>query len=117
MRRLDPPVGQRHARRLGPSTSPSAGASGTATGRTLAVTVTGKQVTPAPARSTSRSAQTLTLTVTSDHDDQLHAHGFEVEQDVKAGVPTTVALKGNEPGVYEVEMHHPELKLLSVAVR
>ena len=32
-------------------------------------------------------------------------------------MPTTVALKGAEPGVYDVEMHHPELKLLSVAVR
>jgi hypothetical protein len=61
--------------------------------------------------------QTLTLTVTSDHDDQLHAHGFEVERDLKAGTPTVVALKGTVPGVYEVELHHPPLKLLSVAVR
>lgn len=61
--------------------------------------------------------QTLTLTVTSDHDDQLHAHGFEVETDLKAGIPTVVALKGTVPGVYEVELHHPPLTLLSVAVR
>jgi len=99
------------------STSPSAGASGTATGRTLTVTVTGKQVTPAPATVDLAVGETLTLTVTSDHDDQLHAHGFEVERDVKGGVPTTVVLKGAEPGLYDVEMHHPELKLLSVAVR
>jgi plastocyanin len=96
--------------------TPSSG-SGTSTGRSLAVTVTGKQVTPAPDTVDLAVGQTLTLTVTSDHDDQLHAHGFEVERDVKAGVPTTVALKGAEPGVYDVEMHHPELKLLSVAVR
>ena len=99
-----------------PSASPSAGRS-TATGRTIAVTVTGKQVTPAPATVDLAVGETLTVTVTSDHDDQLHAHGFEVEQDVKAGVPTSVVLKGAEPGVYDVEMHHPELKLLSVAVR
>ncbi len=99
------------------STSPSAGASSTATGRTLTVTVTGKQVTPAPATVDLAVGETLTLTVTSDHDDQLHAHGFEIERDVKAGVPTTVVLKGAEPGLYDVEMHHPELKLLSVAVR
>ena len=96
--------------------TPSSG-SGTSTGRSLTVTVTGKQVTPAPDTVDLAVGKTLTLTVTSDHDDQLHAHGFEVERDVKAGVPTTVVLKGAEPGVYEVEMHHPELKLLSVAVR
>jgi plastocyanin len=99
------------------STAASGGASGTATGRTLTVTVTGKQVTPAPATVDLAVGETLTLTVTSDHDDQLHAHGFEIERDVKAGVPTTVVLKGAEPGLYDVEMHHPELKLLSVAVR
>ena len=99
------------------STSPTGGASGTATGRTLTVTVTGKQVAPAPATVDLAVGETLTLTVTSDHDDQLHAHGFEIERDVKAGVPTTVVLKGAEPGLYDVEMHHPELKLLSVAVR
>jgi hypothetical protein len=99
------------------STSPSGGASGTATGRTLTVTVPGKQVTPAPATVDLAVGESLALTVTSDHDDQLHAHGFEIERDVKAGVPTTVVLKGAEPGLYDVEMHHPELKLLSVAVR
>jgi hypothetical protein len=101
----------------GASASPSGGASGTATGRTLAVTVTGKQVTPAPATVDLAVGESLALTVTSDHDDQLHAHGFEIERDVTAGVPTTVVLKGAEPGLYDVEMHHPELKLLSVAVR
>jgi hypothetical protein len=57
------------------------------------------------------------LVVTSDHDDELHAHGFEVEQEIKAGVPATIALTGKEPGVYEVELHHPALTLLTVAVR
>src|SRR5690242_16743306 len=100
-----------------PSASPTGSTRGAATGQTLTVTVTGKQVTPAPATVDLAVGETLTLTVTSDHDDQLHAHGFEIERDVKAGVPTTVVLKGAEPGLYDVEMHHPELKLLSVAVR
>ena len=120
MRRLDPRVGQRHAGRLGvrpASTSPTGGASGTATGRTLAVTVTGKQVTPAPATVDLAVGETLTLTVTSDHDDQLHAHGFEIERDSRPACRRRCVLKGAEPGLYEVEMHHPELKLLSVAVR
>ena len=59
----------------------------------------------------------LTLTVTSDHADQLHIHGFEVEKYLVAGTPTTVTLTGAQPGVYEVETHHPELRLMKIAVR
>ena len=47
----------------------------------------------------------------------LRSHGFEVEEDIKAGVPATIALTGKDPGVYEVELHHPALTLLTVAVR
>jgi hypothetical protein len=57
------------------------------------------------------------VVVTSDHADELHAHGFEVEQEIVAGVPATITLTGKDPGVYEVELHHPALTLLTVAVR
>ena len=98
------------------SSTPSATTS-TSTGRTIAITVTGSTITPAPAQVDLPVGQILTLVVTSDHDDQLHAHGFEVEEDIKAGVPATIALTGKDPGVYEVELHHPALTLLTVAVR
>ena len=98
------------------SSTPSATTS-TSTGRTIAITVTGSTITPAPTQVDLPVGQTLTLVVTSDHDDQLHAHGFEVEEDIKAGVPATIALTGKDPGVYEVELHHPALTLLTVAVR
>ena len=98
------------------SSTPSATTS-TTTGRSIAITVTGSTITPAPAQVDLPVGQTLTLVVTSDHDDQLHAHGFEVEEDIKAGVPATIALTGKDPGVYEVELHHPALTLLTVAVR
>lgn len=55
--------------------------------------------------------------VTSDHDDELHLHGFDVEDMLKAGVPTTVTVTGKDPGVYEVETHEPPLRLLKIAVR
>ena len=89
----------------------------TGAGRTLRVTITGRTVTPAPSQVRIRPGETLTLVVTSDHDDELHAHGFEVEKELKAGVPTTLVLKTDLPGVYEVETHHPPLRLLSVAVQ
>jgi hypothetical protein len=83
----------------------------------LAVTVTGTTVTPAPAQVDLPIGSTLELVVTSDHDDELHAHGFDVEAPLKAGTPTTVRLTGAEAGVFEVETHDPALTLLTVAVR
>ncbi len=74
-------------------------------------------MTPPPAQVDLPVGATLTLTVTSDHDDELHAHGFEVEQNIKAGVPTTITITGKDPGVFEVELHEPALTLLTVAVR
>lgn len=99
-----------------PADSATAGTDADADVKTLQITVNGKQVTPAPARVKIAPGQTLRLVVTADHDDELHAHGFEVEKEVTAGVPTTVDLTTDEPGLYEVEMHHPELRLLQVQV-
>ncbi|WP_256795279.1 hypothetical protein [Terrabacter sp. Ter38] len=87
-----------------------------ASGRTVAVVVMGSTITPAPATIPLKVGETINVTVTSDHDDEVHAHGFEVEKEIKAGVPVTLQLKGDVPGVYEVEMHHPALTLLQIAV-
>jgi plastocyanin len=92
-------------------------ATGTGTVKRLEVTITGTTVTPAPAQVELPVGSTLELVVTSDHDDELHAHGFDDEAALKAGVPTTLRLTAKEPGVYEVETHEPALTLLSVAVR
>lgn len=93
-----------------PATTPAAA-------KTLSVTVSGTSVTPAPVQVDLGVGQTLVLTITVDHDDVLHAHGFEVEQELKKGVPTQVVIVGAEPGSYEVETHEPALTLLTVAVR
>ncbi|WP_030194801.1 hypothetical protein [Terrabacter tumescens] len=105
------------------SASPEPGAGG-ATGvvstgsvKRLAVTISGTTVTPAPAQVDLPIGSTLELVVTSDHDDELHAHGFDVEAQLKAGAPTTLRLTATEAGAYEVETHDPALTLLTVAVR
>ncbi|HEX8498255.1 MAG TPA: hypothetical protein VF661_13740 [Actinomycetales bacterium] len=85
--------------------------------RTLTVTVEGRTVTPAPAVVPLARGEVLRLVVTTDRDDELHAHGFEVEQDLVAGEPTTVELSSQEPGRYEVETHEPALRLMVVQVR
>jgi plastocyanin len=87
------------------------------TGRSLAVTVRGKKVTPAPSTVDLKVGEKLTLTVTDDHDNVLHIHGFDVEKNLVAGQPLTVTLTGKQPGTYEVETHDPELRLLKIAVR
>ena len=98
----------------GPSSSSS---SSSAAGRTIDITVKGSTVTPAPATVDLAVGEQLTLTVTSDHADQLHIHGFEIEKDLVAGTPLSVTVTGAQPGVYEVETHHPELRLMKIAVR
>jgi plastocyanin len=97
------------------STSPAA--STPAAGKRIEITVKGKQVTPAPTTVDIAVGETLTVAVTSDHDDQLHAHGFEVEKDVRAGQRLEITVKGAQTGVFEFELHHPALRLLQVAVR
>lgn len=89
----------------------------TAPGRRTVVTVTGKQVSPAPATVDIGVGELLTIVVTSDQDNTLHAHGFEIAKDIKAGQRAEVTIKGAKPGVYEFELHDPELRLLQVAVR
>ncbi|WP_404388174.1 hypothetical protein [Humibacillus xanthopallidus] len=104
------------------STSDSTGtgqpvATGTGAVKRLEVTITGTTVTPPPAQVEVPVGTTLELVVTSDHDDELHAHGFDDEATLEAGVPTTLRLTATEPGVYDVETHEPALTLLSIAVR
>jgi len=100
-----------------PGPGGSTGVVSTGSVKRLEVTVTGTTVTPAPAQVDLSIGSTLELVVTSDHDDEVHAHGFDVEAALEAGTPTTLRLTGTEPGVYEVETHEPALTLLTVAVR
>ena len=79
--------------------------------------MTGKKVTPAPSRVDLAQGERLRLVVTVDHDDEIHAHGFDIEREATAGRPVTLDLTGAEPGLYEVETHEPALRLLQVLVR
>jgi plastocyanin len=100
-----------------PTTSPTSSSASTRVIRRIDITVTGKQVTPTPAVVNIAVGESLTIAVTSDHNDQLHAHGFNIEKDIKAGQPLVITVKGGQTGVYEIELHHPALRILQVAVR
>ena len=85
--------------------------------RTIEVTVSDGTVSPPPSQVDLAVGETLRLVVTSQTDGEVHAHGFEVSEPVPAGTPTAIELVGTAPGVYEVELHAPDLLLLQVAVR
>ena len=79
--------------------------------------MTGKRVSPPPGRVELDQGERLRPVITVDHDDAIHVHCFEVEKKVTAGQPVTIDLTGAEAGLYEVETHHPELRLLQPLVR
>lgn len=107
------------------SSSPSAsGSAGIASGEpnpatpvTVTVAVTDGKVTPKPRRVKIPLGSAVELQVTSDIDDEVHVHGFDVEQPLVAGVTTTIQLQADEKGLYEVETHETGLELLQLEVR
>ncbi|AQP44312.1 hypothetical protein [Tessaracoccus flavus] len=47
----------------------------------------------------------VTLRITSAIDDRAHLHGYEIEQDLEAGVPTDIVFDATMSGTYELESH------------
>jgi len=57
------------------------------------------------------------LTVTADRSSEVHVHVVNLEKPVKAGTPATIQFSPTQQGVYEVELHDPDLLLVKLAVR
>jgi heme/copper-type cytochrome/quinol oxidase subunit 2 len=83
----------------------------------LKISVQGRNVTPAPGRRTVSVGDRVQLVVTTDTANELHVHGVEIEKETKPGVPVTVNFTVKDPGIYAVELHHPELLLVQLVVR
>jgi hypothetical protein len=87
---------------------------------TYTVTVVGKKVTGVPNRVTLRAGERVRLIVTADRTSELHVHAGdpEIETHTQKGQPVTVefTVKKNA-GLYEVEMHEPDLLLFQVEVK
>ena len=101
-----------------PGTSASSG-SGTATscGTGLQITVKGSTVTPAPGTTEVKAGCQVDLTVTADRTSEVHVHVIELEKPITAGQPLHITFTPTQPGVYEVELHDPDLLLVKLAVR
>ncbi len=57
------------------------------------------------------------LLVTSDKADEVHVHGYEIEQELGAGDQTTIEFTADQNGVFAVEMHESGLQLVQLEVR
>ena len=102
---------------LTPTGSPSGSPSGSVGIETVTVDVRGGRVEPAPARVEVDPGTQVRLVLTSDADNELHVHGVELERAVTANQPLTVTFIADQAGVYDVELHDPQLLLFKLAVR
>ena len=103
------------------TTPPASGSAGSAAtsgcGVAQSITVTGSTVTPPPSTLDVKAGCEVRLTVTADRTSQVHVHVVDIEKPITAGTPTTIDFTPTQQGVYEVELHDPDLLLVKLAVR
>ncbi|MFI7223990.1 hypothetical protein ACIBO5_12230 [Nonomuraea angiospora] len=81
------------------------------------ITVARGQVSPPPGWLEVAKGRQVSITVTSDVADELHVHGYDIEAELRPGVPATVRFTAGLTGVFEVETHRSKLVLTQLAVR
>ena len=95
--------------------SSTAAATGAADQR-IEVQVSGGRVHGDTGRVPVAAGSHVTLVVTSDVADEVHVHGYDVEQELSPGQPAEIVLDATIPGVFEVELHEAGTQLLSLQV-
>jgi glucose/arabinose dehydrogenase len=98
-----------------PSATPSPSPSGP-TEVAISVTVADGQVSPPPSRVAVPLGSPVALTVASDVADEIHVHGYELEEPVRAGGSVTIRFTADTAGLFEVETHETEKLLLQLQV-
>jgi plastocyanin len=81
------------------------------------ITVTGSKVSPPPSTVDVKAGCDVRLTVTADRTSEVHVHVVDLEKPITAGQPMTIDFTPTQQGVYEVELHDPDLLLVKLAVR
>ncbi|MFT3886615.1 MAG: hypothetical protein QM713_00385 [Arachnia sp.] len=59
----------------------------------------------------------VTFEITTPKDDEAHLHGYEVEQEIPAGVPTKLTFVASMSGTFELESHVTDTVWLNVVVK
>jgi hypothetical protein len=100
----------------GSATSAGTGsASGCGTG--LQITVRGSAVTPPPGTTEVKAGCQVELTITADRTSEVHVHVVDLEKPITAGQPLQISFTPTQQGIYDVELHDPDLLLAKLAVR
>ena len=86
-------------------------------GTEIVVSVVAGKVMPPTHRVEVAEGTDVRLLVTSDEADELHIHGFDIEQELIAGEQATVDFTADQSGVFEVETHESGLQLVQLEVR
>ena len=79
--------------------------------------MTGSKVSPPPSTLNVKAGCEVKLTVTADRTSEVHVHVVDLEKPITAGQPVTIDFTPTQQGVYEVELHDPDLLLVKLAVR
>jgi plastocyanin len=104
-------------------TASSSGAPGAASPSTSVcgvaqqISVSGSKVRPPPSTLDVKAGCEVRLTITADRSSEVHVHVVDLEKPITAGKPLTISFTPTQQGVYEVELHDPDLLLVKLAVR
>lgn len=63
-----------------------------------------------------KEGQTVRFRVTADEDEEIHVHGYDIEDEVPAGDTVDVSFPATITGIFEIEFHHSEEQIGSLRV-
>lgn len=84
---------------------------------TISITVTDDEITPLGERFEVEAGEPFLVEITSDRDDALHLHATPEQTWQFTEGTTEVEARIDQPGVYEVELHDPDVVVLQLEVR
>jgi hypothetical protein len=58
----------------------------------------------------------MRFTVEANIEDEVHLHGYDVEEEVAPGQPARFDLQASIPGVFELELHHAVTQIAEITV-
>lgn len=82
----------------------------------ITVSVAGGKVTGPKGRVKVEKGSTVQIVITSDKADEGHLHGYDKEVPLEAGKPAQITFKATLAGIFDLELHKSETKLLSLQV-
>ena len=62
-------------------------------------------------------SEQIRFAVKSDVDEEVHVHGYDVSEEVRAGKRTELAFEATLDGIYEVELEHSAVPIAELTVR